>query len=68
MPGIARELEVTSWAQLFLKYVLAHPGVTCVIPGTSKVRHMRDNAAAGVGPLPDESQREALRALAAELG
>ncbi len=68
LPGLAGELEATSWAQLFLKYVLAHPGVTCVIPGTSKVRHMQDNAAAGVGPLPDENQREALRALAAELG
>jgi diketogulonate reductase-like aldo/keto reductase len=68
LPSIARDLEVTSWAQLFLKYVIAHPAVTCVIPGTSKVRHMRDNAGAGFGPLPDEGQRKALRALAAELG
>jgi aryl-alcohol dehydrogenase-like predicted oxidoreductase len=46
-----------SWGQFFLKYVLAHPAVTCVIPGTSKPRHMRDNLGAGTGPMPDAALR-----------
>jgi aryl-alcohol dehydrogenase-like predicted oxidoreductase len=53
LPGWAAEIGCTSWAQILLKFVLAHPGVTCVIPGTSKPEHMRDNAQAGVGPYPD---------------
>ena len=68
LPSIARDLQATSWAQLFLKYVIAHPAVTCVIPGTSKVSHMRDNAGAGIGPLPDKEQRKQLRALVEALG
>ena len=68
LPGIAADLQCTSWAQLFLKYIVSHPAVTCVIPGTSKVKHMRDNVLGGTGPLPDKEQRKQLRALAAELG
>ncbi|HKG94405.1 MAG TPA: aldo/keto reductase [Gemmatimonadaceae bacterium] len=49
-----------SWAQAFLKFILAHPAVTCVIPATSKPRNMRDNVAAGAGRLPDEGERERL--------
>jgi diketogulonate reductase-like aldo/keto reductase len=49
-----------SWPQALLKYVLADPAVTCVIPGTSNSRHMRDNAAAGSGRLPDARERRAL--------
>jgi diketogulonate reductase-like aldo/keto reductase len=52
-PAWAGEIGCTSWAQVLLKFVLAHPAVTCVIPGTSKPEHMRDNAQAGLGPLPD---------------
>ena len=51
------ELGVESWAQFFLKWIVAHPAVTCVIPGTGKPEHMRDNLAAGTGPLPDAAQR-----------
>ena len=51
------ELGVQSWAQYFLKWIVGHPAVTCAIPGTGKPEHMRDNLAAGVGPLPDASQR-----------
>ncbi|HEX7052793.1 MAG TPA: aldo/keto reductase [Burkholderiales bacterium] len=51
------ELGVESWAQFFLKWIVAHPAVTCAIPGTSKPEHMRDNLAAGRGPLPDAAQR-----------
>ena len=49
-----------SWAQAFLKFLLAHPAVTCVIPGTSNPRHMADDAAAGTGRLPDDAERSAL--------
>ena len=55
-----------SWPQALLKFVLAHPAVTCVIPGTSNPRHVVDNAAAGTGRLPDERERAALaRAISA---
>ena len=61
LPPWAAELGCASWAQFFLKYVASHPAVTCVIPATSKPANMRDNAAAGVGPLPDEKQRARMR-------
>ena len=51
------ELGIGSWAQFFLKWIVAHPAVTCAIPGTGKPEHMRDNLAAGAGPLPDAAQR-----------
>lgn len=53
LPAWAAEIDCTSWAQLLLKFVLAHPAVTCVIPGTSRPEHMRDNAAAAQGRMPD---------------
>ncbi len=53
LPGWAAEIGCTSWSQILLKFVLAHPAVTCVIPGTSKPEHMHDNALAGSGPYPD---------------
>ncbi len=58
VPGWAAEAGMESWGRFFLKYVLAHPAVTCVIPGTSKPKHMRDNLGAGMGPLPDEALRK----------
>lgn len=51
-----QELGVTSWAQLMLKFILAHPAVTAVIPATSKPRYMADNLLAGHGPLPSPAQ------------
>jgi aryl-alcohol dehydrogenase-like predicted oxidoreductase len=57
LPPWAAELGIRSWAQYFLKWIVAHPAVTCVIPGTAKPEHMLDNLAAGSGPLPDEAQR-----------
>ena len=57
LPEWAGEIGATSWAQILLKFVLGHPAVTCVIPGTSRPEHMRDNAAAGVGALPDAALR-----------
>lgn len=53
LPEWAGEIGVTSWAQLLLKFVLANPAVTCVIPGTSKPEHMKDNLQAGFGVYPD---------------
>jgi diketogulonate reductase-like aldo/keto reductase len=49
-----------SWAQLFLKFILSNPAVTCVIPATANPTHMRDDVAAGTGPLPDAGQRARL--------
>jgi aryl-alcohol dehydrogenase-like predicted oxidoreductase len=57
LPPWAAEFDCTSWAQFFLKYILAHPAVTCAIPGTRRVRHLQDNLLAGTGRLPDEAMR-----------
>jgi diketogulonate reductase-like aldo/keto reductase len=57
LPDWAEEIGCRSWGQFFLRFVISHPAVTCVIPATSKPQHMIDNAAAGLGPLPDEQQR-----------
>jgi diketogulonate reductase-like aldo/keto reductase len=54
-----------SWPQAFLKFILANPAVTCVIPATGNPRHMRDNADAGSGRLPDATEREELARLIA---
>jgi len=53
LPAWASEIGCTSWAQILLKFVLANKAVTCVIPGTGKPEHMRDNAQAGLGTYPD---------------
>jgi len=58
LPAWAAEIDCTSWAQLFLKFVISHPAVTCAIPATSKIQHLRDNMQAGVGRLPDGKMRE----------
>lgn len=63
LPGLAAELECTSWAQLFLKFLLGHPAVLCPIPATSSPEHMADNVQAGFGPMPDEKQREQIARL-----
>jgi len=57
LPPWAAGLGIASWAQYFLKWIVAHPAVTCAIPGTGKPAHMADNVAAGFGALPDETQR-----------
>jgi diketogulonate reductase-like aldo/keto reductase len=58
LPEWAAEFDCTSWGQFFLKYLLGHPAVTCVIPGTSRATHMKDNALAGMGRLPDAAMRK----------
>ena len=58
LPGWAREFDCQSWGQFFLKFVVSHPAVTCVIPATSKPHHMLDNMGAGFGRLPDAAMRK----------
>jgi aryl-alcohol dehydrogenase-like predicted oxidoreductase len=58
LPNWAAEVDCASWSQFFLKFILGHPAVTCVIPGTARPDHARDNFAAGAGRLPDAAQRQ----------
>ncbi len=57
VPEWAAEFDVTSWAQFFLKFVVAHPAVTVATPATSQARHMVDNLGGGMGRLPDEAMQ-----------
>ncbi len=63
LPEWAAALDCESWAQFFLKWILAHPAVTCVIPATSRPQHLVDNMKAGTGNLPDAATRERMAAL-----
>jgi diketogulonate reductase-like aldo/keto reductase len=65
LPAWAAEFDCGSWAQFFLKWILAHPAVTCAIPGTSRPDHVVDNMRAGAGRLPDAATRERMAALIA---
>jgi diketogulonate reductase-like aldo/keto reductase len=58
LPSWAADYDIRSWAQLFLKYIISDPAVTCVIPGTSDVKHVEDNLTAAVGRLPDAQGRK----------
>lgn len=60
LPEIAEPLGCRTWSQLFLKYVISHPAVTCVIPATANVEHLVDNMAAAHDPLPDAAARTAI--------
>ena len=66
LPGWATEYAA-SWGQFFLKFIISHPAVTCVIPATSKPQHMRDNLEAGSGELPDAATRERMIRFVKEL-
>ncbi len=57
LPPWAAQIGVASWAQYFLKWIVGHPAITCVIPGTGKPEHIADNVAAGFGALPDDAMR-----------
>ncbi|MFF7060062.1 aldo/keto reductase [Achromobacter spanius] len=65
LPGLAADIGCTSWAQIFLKFIIGHPAVTAVIPATSKPANMADNALAGFGPQPDAAMRDRIAALLA---
>ncbi len=58
IPTWAAEFDATSWARLFLKYVVSHPAITCAIPGTTKIHHLEDNIGAAMGRLPNAEQRQ----------
>jgi aryl-alcohol dehydrogenase-like predicted oxidoreductase len=57
LPSWAADIDVATWGQYFLKYVISHPAVTCAIPGSTKVSHLVDNQSAGRGRLPDAAMR-----------
>ena len=58
LPGWAKDIDCASWAEAFLKWVVAHPAVTCAIPATSQVAHVKENVRALKGPLPDAALRK----------
>ena len=62
LPGWAADIECRTWAQVALKFIVSHPVVTCVIPATSSVVHVRENMAAARGRLPDEALRRRMMA------
>lgn len=62
VPAWAAEFDCESWAQFFLKWILANPSVTCAIPGTSRPQHMLDNLKAAFGKLPDPATRDRMAA------
>ncbi|HVH83558.1 MAG TPA: aldo/keto reductase, partial [Steroidobacteraceae bacterium] len=57
LPPWAADIDVKSWAQYFLKYVIGHPAVTCAIPGSTQLSHLEDNQGAARGRLPDAGMR-----------
>jgi diketogulonate reductase-like aldo/keto reductase len=57
LPGWAREIGCTTWAQALLKFIVSHPAVTCAIPATTRVDHVRENLGAAQGSLPDTAMR-----------
>jgi aryl-alcohol dehydrogenase-like predicted oxidoreductase len=58
LPEWAAEFDCRSWSNFFLKFILSHPAVTCVIPATAQVHHMQDNMAANFGRLPSAPMRK----------
>ena len=67
LPPWAAEIDCQSWAQFFLKWIVAHPAVTCVIPATNNPKHMEENMAAGIGRLPDAKMRQRMIAFVSSL-
>jgi diketogulonate reductase-like aldo/keto reductase len=67
LPEWSGEIGAATWAQLILKFILAHPTVTVVIPATTQVAHARENVAAAAGPLPDPAMRRRMAAYVQEL-
>jgi diketogulonate reductase-like aldo/keto reductase len=63
LPAWTAEFDCHSWAQFLLKWIVAHPAVTCVIPATNNPQHLEDNMAAGIGRLPDAKTRERMASL-----
>ncbi|HEY2009953.1 MAG TPA: aldo/keto reductase [Rhizomicrobium sp.] len=68
LPDWAAEFDCASWGQFFLKFILGHPAITAVIPGTNKAEHMVDNLGAGRGRMPDAKERERMIKYVESLG
>jgi diketogulonate reductase-like aldo/keto reductase len=62
LPPWAAEIDCSSWAQFALKFIISHPAVTCVIPATTRVDHVRENMGAASGRLPDQAMRARMAA------
>ena len=58
LPDWASEADIKSWGHFFLKYILSHPAVTCVIPGTAKLKYLTDSMGAAQGRMPDKAMRK----------
>jgi diketogulonate reductase-like aldo/keto reductase len=67
LPDWAAEFDCRSWAQFFLKWIVAHPAVTCAIPATDKPGHLGDNMQGGMGRLPDANMRRRMVELASSM-
>jgi diketogulonate reductase-like aldo/keto reductase len=67
LPVWAREIDCADWAQFLLKFIVSHPVVTCAIPATSNIAHVRENMGASYGRLPDESMRRRMIAYVEQL-
>ncbi len=67
LPDWAAEFDCRSWAQFFLKWIVAHPAVTCTIPATDNAQHLKDNMEAGRGRLPTAKQRQQMLELVSAL-
>ncbi|HEY6457061.1 MAG TPA: aldo/keto reductase [Steroidobacteraceae bacterium] len=63
LPDWAAGIQISSWSQLFLKFVISHPAITCTVPGTTTVGHLADNMAAAHGTVPDAQLRQKMAAL-----
>ncbi len=62
LPGWANDIHCTTWAQAVLKFIVSHPAITCAIPATTRVDHVRENLAAARGPMPDDTLRRRMAA------
>ncbi|WP_201745051.1 aldo/keto reductase [Aidingimonas lacisalsi] len=67
LPDWASEVGAETWAQLILKFIISHPDVTCAIPATTQVEHVRENMAAASSPLPDDDMRQRIAETIGEL-
>jgi len=67
LPEWAAEFDCRSWAQFFLKWIIANPAITCAIPATDKPRHLEDNMQGGIGRLPDPKMRRRMVELVSSL-
>lgn len=62
LPGWAREIDCSTWAQVLLKFIVSHPAVVCAIPATTRVDHVRENVGASAGRMPDDAMRRRIAA------